>query len=89
MFCAAYLSDIGGEDGTATTAEPKYSRLHNNFIVANCQLDSLSALRNGSMAERMCCAQMLRTAGATTTTTARPGVSTGNNLHLSELLLLL
>ena len=34
-----YLSDIGGEDGTATTAEPAYSRLHNNFIVANYAAD--------------------------------------------------
>ena len=35
-----YLSDIGGEDGTATTAEPAYSRLHNNFIVANVRISA-------------------------------------------------
>jgi hypothetical protein len=34
-----YLSDVGGEDGMTTTAEPAYSRLHNNFIVANYAAD--------------------------------------------------
>ena len=34
-----YLSDVGGLDGKTTTAEPAYSRLHNNFIVANYAAD--------------------------------------------------
>ena len=63
-----YLSDIGGEDGTATTAEPAYSRLHNNFIVANVRLHSISSdtagLHSSTYLAVVC--SMLRTEAAMT-----------------------